>query len=1036
MRKRIGNRVALISAIAMLATEVLSPVAVIAAEDVAVESGYVELSSQEEAYAGEPAVEAEVEEVQAADSESVEVSGEEESAETVQEACEEVASDEENLEADVAGDSVEGSIDLSGQIWVGEAAGDEPGVLTLEKKTAQIPGGESLDYTVINVLAPGEYYVFCGGPVSPSNVYINVADNVDAKFSFGNFGVDNERLAYVLGKNKTSPLDKEHEGVSLIQAGSGSKITLLPVEVSDTSEVGISGGGFISQKGSNSVIDVNLAGLVSESSLYVSSYGSPNIEYDFIVTEGTINMNSGNLDISSNNSQVTGINVKDGLLNVNGGRLSVGYMGTGIDIHGGTLNVTGGTLYVLQPTYDGVKGTNGTVNVKDGRVEMTEVAGDGIDVENVDISGGDVRIDTQFERAHEKLYTSGSDSTDYNTLSFKDGVFEDRLILNPGSHKAIKAGERAKTVSMYDTKNEISVPASGSVKISGGMVNLSTVFNGLKCDKIEDDSVLDKTDAGVYIIGAPDDAIYSGKDVEITGGDVFLFASDRGIRAGENVTIANDANLQIPNCYKGIEGKQIVIGQKEESTVSPNVLIGALQDDDVKPFGEIWCMGDGICASSAAIKEIYYTENDYTQGIAPRYVRQITPSEEGNMLKTYSGNVDIYIASEETLQYYCDRSRTPIKAYPCGNGINCYGKYDDRGGFVRVYGDSHEDKIPFKTNNDFIFTNGPWMLGTGADKDGKSLPTGGAGVYLVWGGKTGDVSTGGYDEDVLGAGEFSFSAGEHFVVKDSKDELIYEDILPFGGTFIIFGCPMLKPDEKYKVTVGDKEPKELTGLRKDETDPEDDSDNPEDDPQNQGDGSISRNNVLGYDVNYNKSISYNGAKIYLPYFEFGGAKVGGTLSNNTIIFKKIKYKNNKFVGTAQMRLQFKAAKTKKDGSKFSKEEKAKIKAEVKKLNDYFKKNYLTFEIVPRQLLANEIVEVKGTYKAKKSKFSIKLRVDTKATNAKGKALKPIKVKEVKKSGKGDFEIDPKSFNEKNGTVVLKGKNNFTGTCTVKGIVAK
>ena len=97
MRKRIGNRVALISAIAMLATEVLSPVAVIAAEDVAVESGYVELSSQEEAYAGEPAVEAEVEEVQAADSESVEVSGEEESAETVQEACEEVASDEENL---------------------------------------------------------------------------------------------------------------------------------------------------------------------------------------------------------------------------------------------------------------------------------------------------------------------------------------------------------------------------------------------------------------------------------------------------------------------------------------------------------------------------------------------------------------------------------------------------------------------------------------------------------------------------------------------------------------------------------------------------------------------------------------------------------------------------------------------------------------------------------------------------------------------------------------------------------------------------
>ena len=471
------------------------------------------------------------------------------------------------------------------------------------------------------------------------------------------------------------------------------------------------------------------------------------------------------------------------------------------------------------------------------------------------------------------------------------------------------------------------------------------------------------------------------------------------------------------------------------------MLIGAFEqgsDPDIKPEGETYCLDDGICASSAAITETYESPEEYNGNREAKYTLEITPSDGGNLLKTYSGNVDIYIDSEGVNgDYICYFGGGQVNFYPCGDGIDCNGTYDDRGGFVRVYGDA-DDNIPFKTNNDFIFTNGPWMLGTGTDKDGKSLPTAGAGVYLVWGGKSGDAPTGGYENDVLGDGEFSFKAKDKFVVKDSKDQVIYEDELPFGGTFIIFGCPLLKAGEKYKVTVGDKGPKEFKGLRKNETDPADPDDNPEDPdgPGKDKDPSISVNNVLGYTVSYNSSISYNGAKIYLPYFVFDGAKVGGTISNNTIIFKKIKYKNNKFVGKAQMRLQFKAAKTKKDGTKFSKEEKAKIKAEVKKLNDYFKKNYLTFDIVPRQLLASEIVEVKGTYKAKKSKFSIKLRVDTKATNAKGKALKPIKVKEVKKSGKGDFEIDPKSFNEKNGTVVLKGKNNFTGTCTVKGIVAK
>jgi len=1013
MRKRIGSRIALISALTMLAVEALSPVAAIAAEDGAVESEYVEAVSMEDA-----AVEAEVEDAQNADAQDVEISGVEEAVDD-EEAVEISGVEDEAPQEDVEGEpakTYEGSIDLNGDIYVGDTAGDVPGVLTMETKLLKKESNE-MNVSVINILADGDFFIYstAGDPVMDR--YIKVADNVNATLSFGGFNgalfIDHEKLDWYADR-----------AVPFIEAGAGSKITILANldPNSDGGSVEVNGGSFISQKGNNSVINVDLAKNKEKGYLDVShTMGASNL-HDLIVTEGTMNMDSGSLSMS--------------------------YASSAVALPGGTLNVNGGELNLNNNYGDTISGEGGSVNVKDGKLTITEAEADGIDVENVDISGGEVMI-TGFSFGEYDKNFYDPDNNTANTLSEKDGVETERINLKMGSHKGIKVGNKAKTIEFKDGKaDKITVPASGSFKMSGGKLEIDNAsYVGHKFSVLAKETVVKPTEAGLYIIGAPDDTIYSGKDIEISGGDLKLSSSDCGMTAGEKVMITGEANINITGCYEGIEGSTIVIGESGADK-GPKVVIGKIEEGfEAATYKEPeGCIKEGICASSETEEYTYDTYDGYLADDEVNYTRKSTAITTGNLLKTYAGSVDIYIDSEcakkdpqtddvKSNPLVCRAGRDFIYYYPSGDGIHCDGTYDDRGGFVRVYGDTDGDGIPFATNNDFIFTVGPSILGTGSDFEGKSIPTAGAGVYIVWGGKGQNKLDPMQPDFGVGADDFSFDVGDTFKVVDSKGELVYEDILPFRGTFIIFGSPLLKNGEKYKVSVGDKE-KELGGLRKDEADPEEVPIDPVDPEEEKKDSTISVNIVLGYTVSYNSSISYNGAKIYLKDVTFGGAKLGGTLSNNTIIFKKIKYKNNKFVGQAQMRLQFKAAKTKKDGSKFSREEKAKIKAEVKKLNNYFKKNYLTFEIVPRQLLANEIVEVKGTYKAKKSKFSIKLRVDTKATNAKGKALKPIKVKEVKKSGKGDFEIDPKSFNEKNGTVVLKGKNNFTGTCTVKGIVAK
>ncbi|MBR4175623.1 MAG: hypothetical protein IKR56_09800, partial [Lachnospiraceae bacterium] len=932
MRKKMGSRIALVSALTMLAVEALSPVAVIAAEDGAAESEYVEAVSVE----GD---EAEVEEAQDSDIEETEVNGE-----------------EEITEEDINGEALEASINLTtGQIFVGEQEGNVDGKCFVEEKSIKDEWKNDYNYRVVNIKTDGTYTLYVDDTSTTQDLYVDIASGVNATIMPLDLSVDN----YGLGRAAAS-----NEGVDLgpvIKCGDNTHITLTLPGGMDTSTTHVTDG-FISQIGKKSVIDVIMQDDYDDIAFYMAG-NDP--KRPVIYTEGTLNVKFGGLDFG--NPAENAICAPGGTVNVTGGFVYINQPGeAAVLLEDGTFNMESGQFTISELEHDGICAPGGSVNINGGVIDIDASGFEsacGIWADEINISGGDTRVIEEYWPENGDLleamyYGKDTPGAIFNTISEKteaDGTVVKELRKNIAVPEitGIMAGTVAKTIKFADGKHEdIVVPGKGSFKMTGGELTIDTRDTGHIFKKNGGRVQIPVTDSGLYIIGAPSDALHSGGDIEISGGKIGIGAAYDAISAESNVSITDEAKVEIFHAYNGIQGQTVNIGKKDDLKAapaqSPDITLGYGYFDDgrINKNGNI--LNDGIHAAefTRVVTFDSYEELERSEGESG-YTAVTTVSGKGGKLNVYSGKTDVLLTDDE----YEIGEPDEIKAYGVGSGVNCFGDLNLWGGELSVTGHGDMNEPPLNRNEEFLFCNGPVVFGAGVYGKGQSIPSKGAGVYLVWGApENADSKTTG----ALGAGDpFSFIAGEKFRVEDSKGQLIYETTLRNAGNFIIFGHPTLKDGEKYKVKVGDGEPKEMTGLRKDEVDPEPEPDEDEPDPTKPDDGTISVNNVCGYTVSYNSSISYNGAKIYLPYFVFDGAKVGGTISNNTIIFKKIKYKNNKFVGTAQMRLQFKAAKTKKDGTKFSKEEKAKIKAEVKKLNDYFKKNYLTFEIVPRQLLANE-----------------------------------------------------------------------------------
>ena len=168
------------------------------------------------------------------------------------------------------------------------------------------------------------------------------------------------------------------------------------------------------------------------------------------------------------------------------------------------INISGDSLNIDSSADDAIKAKDGTVNISSGNINITDCKGDGIQAENIDISGGEIYISTYYENAATGFYTSGSyssgSSTAYNYLWESGNYKYERVNLDLGSHKGIKAGTKAKTIKFKDGTDDISVESSGSLKITGGTIVIDTTASGLKANSITG-SGYSAAGTGTYIIG-------------------------------------------------------------------------------------------------------------------------------------------------------------------------------------------------------------------------------------------------------------------------------------------------------------------------------------------------------------------------------------------------------------------------------------------------------------------------------------------------------------------------------------------------------
>ena len=769
------------------------------------------------------------------------------------------------------------------------------------------------------------------------------------------------------------------------------------------------------------------------------------------------------------------------------------------------LNISGsGAIAVESPEEDAIK-TKGTLNILEGSITLTGCLEDGIQAEDLNISGGTLNIDTLYEYAARSFYSSGrytdssQDSVNYLWES-GDTVKYERVNVDTGSHKGIKVGTKAKTYEFSDNGGTVEAEsASGTLNISGGEINIDTRKSGIKANSVYSDGY-SATSSGKYIIGSPDDAISCNNDIVISGGSFELYSSDDGISAMGSIDISGEASVNIHNAFEGMEGQSVSIG----SSGSPEI--------------NIWSSDDGINTSGKTLTYIYDSYTGYETDEETGYTKKTVSTTTGNDLMIDGGTVNIYIDSEgrketELPNGSLDVVKT-VTYGSSGDGVDCNGALVQNGGELYVYGQSSGDNSPIDTNDGYSFNSGAKVLGTGTAGMEGSAPESGSGKYLTYG-SGGNMQPGMPDNSNNNNNNFnnnntnnngtppelpgntavsdnssidaggnppempdnsnsngtppelpdnsnsngtppelpdnsnsngtppelpdnsnnngtppempdnsnnngnppdsaqgsSFTAGQYWVVSDSEGNVVDSGKLEYAGSFIVYGSPLIE-NGTYTLSVSDTGDK--PGSSGNETVA----------PVNPNEASgqtVSADNLVkgsfnigsyNYDYSYTGTVSYNGKKVILSDFRINGQEAGSTLSGN-IIFKRLRYKNNKKAGTAFVIPVFKAA----GGSGVS------VRKAVKEINKYFRTNPLEYTIAACEL-SNEMLCGSAVYKKSSGKWSFSLKADT------GES-KPVKLKYGR-----DFTVSEDSPDEAKETAVIKGCGNYTGEATVTGVTIK
>ncbi len=401
-----------------------------------------------------------------------------------------------------------------------------------------------------------------------------------------------------------------------------------------------------------------------------------------------------------------------------------------------TLTIQGdstGTLTIPECPNDAIK-SKGTVNVESGTITITKTHGDGIQAEDINISGGTVEITTYYANAATGYYTSGSNVSGYNTITESGDTKTERINVDTGSHKALKGGTKAKTeiyetvdttadnyeedFADYTAGDEIVTEASGGITITGGTVKVDTTQSGIKANSLST-SGYTATSTGVYIVGSPDDGIQSNNTLDISGGTISVASADDGISAAGALTITGSStDIDITTAYEGMEGAAITIGTKDSSS-GPDIVINANDD--------------GMNSSS---KTLVYTY-DSTASDDVYYTKKSTSATSGSDIIIYSGSVQVGIDSENThsVELPANDSTATIEYKSSGDGIDCNGSLAIYGGDVKVFGQSSGDNTPVDRNDSFTLAKEANVLLAGASgMSAEAVPNAGDGVYVVYGG--------------------------------------------------------------------------------------------------------------------------------------------------------------------------------------------------------------------------------------------------------------------------------------------------------------
>lgn len=469
---------------------------------------------------------------------------------------------------------------------------------------------------------------------------------------------------------------------------------------------------------------------------------------------------------------------------------------------GGYLTITGsGTLNIRNTSGDAIKyksetNAGGYVNIAGGTINITNCYGDGIQAENVNISGGNTTIQTTYANASTGYYTSGSSSTTLNTISESGSTKTERVNVDTGSHKGIKAGTKGKICKYSDGTATTTTTASGGFTMTGGTLTIDTTAAGLKANSVST-SGYTATATGVYIIGSPDDAIHSNNTISVTGGTLNLATGDDAITAAGAVNITGTPTVNITTAYEGIEGKAITIGTS-----------GASAGPDVS----IIANDDGINAASKTLTYTYASADNEDYNYT-----KVSTSNSGNTCVIYSGNVTIKIDS--TSKKTATLVGKTITYTASGDGIDCNGTLDIEGGTVNVFGQSSGDNSPLDTDNGFTLGSNATVLAAGCDAMGETTPESGSGVYVTYGssgnmgGFGGNAGNGNFGGNMRLAGfggnatggmnstAATISAGSTFSVKNGSTTIV-STTLPYAASFVLYASPSLTSGTSYTVTAG------------------------------------------------------------------------------------------------------------------------------------------------------------------------------------------------------------------------------------------